>query len=82
MGRATFGLDSLGFSPLGETGEGFYRRITNMPIKNIITSQKVSKEKLQRAKELRRDMTPAEKILVERISSEQVGRPFSETANY
>ena len=34
-----------------------------MPIKNIVTNQKVSKEKLQRAKELRRNMTPAEKVL-------------------
>ena len=32
-----------------------------MSIKNIIPGQKVTKEKLQRAKELRRDMTPAEK---------------------
>ena len=34
-----------------------------MPIKNIIPGQTVTKEKLQRAKELQRDMTPAEKIL-------------------
>ena len=34
-----------------------------MPIKNIVTNQRVTKEKLQRAKELRRNMTPAEKIL-------------------
>ncbi len=34
-----------------------------MPIKNIIPGQTVTKEKLQRAKELRRDMTPAEKVL-------------------
>ncbi len=31
--------------------------------KNIITGQKVCREKLQRAKELRRDMTPAERKL-------------------
>jgi len=30
-----------------------------MPIKNIVTGQKVTKAKLQRAKELRREMTPA-----------------------
>lgn len=30
-----------------------------MPIKNIVTGQKVTKEKLQRAKELRREMTTA-----------------------
>jgi len=34
-----------------------------MPVKNIIPGQTVTKEKLQRAKELRRDMTLAEKIL-------------------
>jgi very-short-patch-repair endonuclease len=39
-----------------------------MPIKNIVTNQKVTKEKLQRAKELRRDMTPAEK------TAKRVGR--------
>ena len=30
-----------------------------MPVKNIIPGQKVTKEKLERAKELRREMTPA-----------------------
>jgi hypothetical protein len=30
-----------------------------MPIKNIVTNQKVTAQKLQRAKELRREMTPA-----------------------
>jgi hypothetical protein len=30
-----------------------------MPVKNIIPGQKVTKAKLQRAKELRREMTPA-----------------------
>jgi very-short-patch-repair endonuclease len=34
-----------------------------MPLKNIVTEQPVTKEKLQRAKELRREMTPAEKLL-------------------
>ena len=34
-----------------------------MPIKNIVRGQKVSSEMLERAKELRRAMTPAEKIL-------------------
>jgi len=39
-----------------------------MSLKNIVTEQKVTKEKLQRAKELRRDMTPAEKVLWEEFS--------------
>ena len=34
-----------------------------MPVKNIIPGQRVTKEKLQCAKELRQDMTHAEKIL-------------------
>ena len=38
-----------------------------MPVKNIVPGQRVTKEKLQRAKELRRDMTPAEKILWQEI---------------
>jgi hypothetical protein len=32
-----------------------------MPLKNIVTDQRVTKAKLQRAKELRREMTLAEK---------------------
>jgi very-short-patch-repair endonuclease len=47
-----------------------------MPIKNIVTNQKVTKEKLQRAKELRRDMTPAEKILWEELRSNKLGIHF------
>jgi len=34
-----------------------------MPVKNIIPGQRVTKAKLERAKELRREMTPAEKLL-------------------
>jgi very-short-patch-repair endonuclease len=44
-----------------------------MPIKNIVTNQKVTKEKLQRAKELRREMTPAEKILWEELRANRLG---------
>lgn len=47
-----------------------------MPIKNIVTGQKVTKEKLQRAKELRRDMTPAEKILWEELRANKLGVHF------
>ena len=47
-----------------------------MPIKNIVTNQKVTKEKLQRAKELRRDMTPAEKILWEELRANKLGVHF------
>jgi hypothetical protein len=56
-------MGGMGFSPSGETGEGFSVLHYNpaMPIKNIVTGQKVTKEKLQRAIELRREMTPAEK---------------------
>ena len=47
-----------------------------MPIKNIVTNQKVTKEKLQRAKELRRDMTPAEKILWNELRANKLGVHF------
>src|SRR5512138_950199 len=47
-----------------------------MPLKNIVTGQKVTQEKLQRAKELRRDMTPAEKILWEALRANKLGVHF------
>ena len=47
-----------------------------MPIKNIVTNQKVTKEKFQRAKELRREMTPAEKILWEELRANKLGVHF------
>jgi hypothetical protein len=47
-----------------------------MPIKNIITGQKVTKEKLQRAKELRREMTPAEKLLWQEVRAKKLGVRF------
>ena len=43
-----------------------------MPIKNIIPGQTVTKEKLQRARELRRDMTPAEKILWQELRANRL----------
>lgn len=47
-----------------------------MPVKNIIPGQRVTKEKLQRAKELRRDMTPAEKILWQELRGNKLGVHF------
>ena len=47
-----------------------------MPAKNIITGQRVANEKLQRAKELRRDMTPAEKILWQGLRGNKLGVHF------
>jgi len=47
-----------------------------MPAENIIPGQRVSKEKLQRAKELRYDMTPAEKILWEELRANKLGVHF------
>ena len=47
-----------------------------MPIKNIIPGQRVSKEKLDRAKELRRDMTSAEKILWQELRGNKLGVHF------
>ncbi len=70
--------DGFGFSPSGETGEGFSVLHYNpaMPIKNIVTGQKVTKEKLQRAKELRREMTPAEKLLWQEVRAKKLGVRF------
>ena len=47
-----------------------------MPVKNINPGQKVTKEKLQRAKELRREMTPAEKILWNELRANKLGVHF------
>ncbi len=47
-----------------------------MPIKNIVTGQKVTQEKLQRAKELRREMTPAEKLLWQEVRAKKLGVRF------
>ena len=47
-----------------------------MPVKNIIPGQKVAQEKLQRAKELRREMTLAEKILWEELRANKLGVHF------
>ncbi|MEW6027890.1 MAG: DUF559 domain-containing protein [Chloroflexota bacterium] len=56
-----------------------------MPVKNIIPGQRVTKEKLQRAtpalaggarEELRREMTPAEKILWEELRANRLGVHF------
>src|SRR6266540_5555 len=38
-----------------------------MPVNNIVIGQKVSRELQERAKELRRNMTPAEQILWEKL---------------
>jgi very-short-patch-repair endonuclease len=47
-----------------------------MPIKNIIPGQRVTKVKLQRAKELRSDMTPAEKVLWQELRANKLGVHF------
>src|SRR5690242_13456317 len=47
-----------------------------MPIKNIIPGQRVTKVKLQRAKELRSDMTPAENILWQELRANKLGVHF------
>ena len=47
-----------------------------MPVKNIIPDQRITKVKLQRAKELRRDMTPAENILWQELRANKLGVHF------
>ena len=43
-----------------------------MPIKNIVRGQRVSPEMLERAKMLRREMTPAEKILWKHLKANRL----------
>jgi very-short-patch-repair endonuclease len=47
-----------------------------VPVKNIVTHQKVSKAKLARAKELRRNMTPAEAVLWREVRGNRLGVHF------
>ena len=47
-----------------------------MPVKNIIPGQRVTEEKLERAKELRREMTPAEKLLWQQVRARKLGVRF------
>jgi very-short-patch-repair endonuclease len=44
-----------------------------MPVKNIVHDQKVTAEKLQRAKELRSQMTPAEALLWNELRGNKLG---------
>ena len=43
-----------------------------MPTKNIVIGQKVDASKVQRAKELRREMTPAESLLWQRVRAHRL----------
>ena len=47
-----------------------------MPIKNIIPGQRVAIAKLQRARELRQEMTPAEKALWQELRANRLGIHF------
>lgn len=47
-----------------------------MPIKDIIPGQRITPDKLQRARELRQDMTPAEKILWQELRGNRLGVHF------
>ena len=47
-----------------------------MPIKNVVTEQRVTREKLQCARELRSDMTPAEKLLWQELRANKLGVHF------
>ena len=47
-----------------------------MPTKNIIPGQRIAAEKLQRARELRREMTPAENILWQALRGNKLGVHF------
>ena len=47
-----------------------------MPTKNIIPGQRVTKEKLERSRDLRREMTPAERILWQELRGNRLGVHF------
>ena len=47
-----------------------------MPIKNITAGQKISAQKLERAKQLRRELTPAEALLWQQLRSNKLGVHF------
>ncbi len=71
-------------SPFGRTrayhlGEGLggvlvYNSV--MPVKNIIPGQNINPKKLQRARELRSEMTPAEKVLWQELRGNKLGFHF------
>ncbi len=44
-----------------------------MPVNNIVIGQKIARGMSERAKELRRNMTPAEKILWEKLRYNRLG---------
>jgi very-short-patch-repair endonuclease len=47
-----------------------------MPVQNIIPGQKINLEKLERARELRRGMTSAEKMLWQELRGDKLGVHF------
>ena len=47
-----------------------------MPVNNINPGQKVTKEKQELARELRRNMTPAEKLLWKEVRANKLGVHF------
>ena len=47
-----------------------------MPVKNIYPGQKVNPEKILRARSLRRNMTPAEKVLWQELRTNKLGSHF------
>ena len=47
-----------------------------MPVKNIVSGQQITKEKFQKAKELRHDMTSAEKVLWNEFRGNKLGVHF------
>jgi very-short-patch-repair endonuclease len=54
-------------------GDGFFKYNLLMLKKGIITGQKITHDKLNRAKELRRSLTPAERKLWKQLKANQLG---------
>jgi very-short-patch-repair endonuclease len=63
-------------TPLGEGQGGVLVHNSNVPIKNILPGQNINPEKLQRASELQREMTPSEKVLWQDLRGKKLGSHF------
>ena len=57
-------------------GRGVFHYNHLMPVKNIIPGQKVTKEKVERSRELRREMTPTEDLLWQEVRAKKLGVRF------
>ncbi len=72
LGSAPDALGSPSPLPLGR-GAGGVGVFARPPVPHLVTGQKVEPEKVRRAQELRREMTPAERLLWARLRASKLG---------